>query len=528
MSETSSPAAAAAAASPLAPEWLAVPADLNELVPALWAHDAVRGPDGQLALAGLPVSDVKARYGSPVFVLSEADFRARARAFKDAFDSAFADICGGVDVYYAGKSFLCTAVAAWVREEGLRVDTASGGELAVALRAGTPGELIGLHGNNKSDAEIGRALDAGVGRIIVDSLDELERVAAIAAARGTDTPGSGVDGAEAPRAKVMLRLTPGVHAHTHEFIATAHEDQKFGLSMAPGTASAGFSGAGSEGAESSGAGAGSASMAEEAVAAAAGHDSIELLGVHCHIGSQIFEPEGFEAAAVKLLAFVADMRAAYGVELPELDLGGGYGIAYVPGDTPRPPAEIATALAGVVRETCAALGITAPRISIEPGRAIVGSTTFTLYEVGTIKDVVVDVPGVDAPGAGAQNAGATAVRRYVSVDGGMSDNPRPVLYDADYSVVLANRASDAPPQLTRVVGKHCESGDIVVRDAYLPADVRAGDLLAVPGTGAYCWALSSNYNYLTRPGVLAVRDGEARWIVRPETEDDLLSRDMGL
>lgn len=500
-------------ASPLAPEWLAVPADLNELVPALWAHDAARGPGGQLTVAGLAAADIKARFGSPVFVLSEADFRARARAFKDAFDSAFADVCGGVDVYYAGKSFLCTAVAAWVREEGLRVDTASGGELAVALRAGTPGELIGLHGNNKSDAEINRALDAGVGRIIVDSLDELERVAAIAAARGTDTPGTGRDGAEAPRAKVMLRLTPGVHAHTHEFIATAHEDQKFGLSMAPGTASAGFASAGN----------GAPSMAEEAVAAAAGHDSIELLGVHCHIGSQIFEPEGFEAAAVKLLGFVAEMRAAYGVELAELDLGGGYGIAYVAGDTPRPPAEIATALAGVVRETCATLRITAPRISIEPGRAIVGSTTFTLYEVGTVKDVVVDVPEADG-----LNTGATAVRRYISVDGGMSDNPRPVLYDADYSVVLANRVSDAPAQLTRVVGKHCESGDIVVRDAYLPADVRAGDLLAVPGTGAYCWALSSNYNYLARPGVLAVRDGAARWIVRPETEDDLLSRDMGV
>jgi diaminopimelate decarboxylase len=502
-------------ASPLAPGWLELPADLNELVPALWAHDVARTAGGELAVGGLPVSEIKAAHGSPVFVLSEPDFRARARAFKTAFDAAFDDVCGGVDVYYAGKSFLCTAVAAWVREEGLRLDTASGGELAVAARAGTPGGLIGLHGNNKSDAEIRRALEMGVGRIIVDSLAELERVAAIAAARGTDAPG-----AEAPRARVMLRLTPGVHAHTHEFIATAHEDQKFGLSMAPGTASAGFAGAGNGGA---GGADSPASMAEEAVAAAAAHDSIELLGVHCHIGSQIFEPEGFEAAAVKLLEFVADMRSAYGVQLPELDLGGGYGIAYVPGDTPRPPAEIAQALAGVVRATCARLGITAPRISIEPGRAIVGPTTFTLYEAGTVKDVVVDVPEAAAP-----EEGRTAVRRYVSVDGGMSDNARPVLYDADYSAVLANRTSDAPAQLARVVGKHCESGDIVVRDVYLPADVRAGDLIAVPGTGAYCWALSSNYNYLARPGVLAVRDGTARWIVRGETEDDLLSRDMGV
>ncbi|MDQ4490538.1 diaminopimelate decarboxylase [Sinomonas sp. ASV486] len=518
-------------ASPLAPEWLAVPADLNRLVPELWAHDVARRPgggvaSGELAVGGLGVGDIKSAYGSPVFVLSEPDFRARARAFKTAFDAAFADICGGVDVYYAGKSFLCTAVATWVREEGLRLDTASGGELAVAERAGTPGELIGLHGNNKSDAEIRRALDYGVGRIIVDSLDELERVARIAAERGTDTPGA-VDGTEAARAKVMLRLTPGIHAHTHEFIATAHEDQKFGLSMAPGTAGTGFSGSGFDGET----GAGTASMAEEAVAAAAGHDSIELLGVHCHIGSQIFEPEGFEAAALRLISFVAAMREAYGVGLPEMDLGGGYGIAYVPGDAPRPPAEIATALAAVVRDACARHGITPPRISIEPGRAIVGSTTFTLYEVGTVKDVVVDVPVVDVPVVDAPDGatpGLTAVRRYISVDGGMSDNARPVLYDADYSVVLANRTSHAAAQLTRVVGKHCESGDIVVRDAYLPSDVRAGDLLAVPGTGAYCWALSSNYNYLARPGVLAVRDGAARWIVRGETEDDLLSRDMGV
>ncbi|GAB4099749.1 diaminopimelate decarboxylase [Sinomonas halotolerans] len=513
-----------AAPSPLAPAWLTLPADLNALEPKMWAHDAERGPDGQLAVGGLTVAELKARFGTPLFVLSEPDFRARARAFKDAFDSAFADICGGVDVYYAGKSFLCSSVAAWVAQEGLRLDTASGGELAVAAKAGLPGELIGLHGNNKSDSEIARALDMGVGRIIVDSLAELERVARIAADRGTDTPGAGAGGGEAgteaPRAKVMLRLTPGVHAHTHEFIATAHEDQKFGLSMAPGTASAGFEG------EHGGT---AASAAEEAVAAAVDHDSIELLGVHCHIGSQIFEPEGFELAAVKLLEFIAQMRSAYGAGLPELDLGGGYGIAYLPGDAPRPPGEIAEALAGVVRATCGRLGIAPPRISIEPGRAIVGSTTFTLYEAGTVKDVVVDLPGGSADSGGAAaETGATAVRRYVSVDGGMSDNARPVLYDADYSVTLAGRASDAPAQLSRVVGKHCESGDIVVRDAYLPDDVGAGDLLAVPGTGAYCWALSSNYNYLARPGVVAVSGGTARWIVRGETEEDLLSRDMGV
>ncbi len=480
-------------ASPLAPEWLAVPGDLNALQAPMWAAGVEKNDAGEVTVDGLSVSELKEQFGTPLFVMSESDFRARARAFKDAFDAAFADICGGVDVYYAGKSFLCTAVASWVAEEGLRLDTCSGGELAVAARAGIDGSNLGLHGNNKSDAEINRALDMKLGRIVVDSLDELERVAKIASSRGEV-------------AKVMLRLTPGVHAHTHEFIATAHEDQKFGLSMAgDSTEEAGLS------------------AAEEAVAAATSYDSVELLGLHCHIGSQIFEPDGFAVAAEKLLGFLAAMQSKYSIVMPELDLGGGYGIAYTPVDTPRPPAEIAQAMAAVVRSKCAEVNITPPRISIEPGRAIVGSTTFTLYEVGTLKTV-----RVDAPEGEEVQKNVTYPRRYVSVDGGMSDNARPVLYDADYSAILASRDSDAAPQLSRVVGKHCESGDIVVRDVYLPADVAAGDLLAVPGTGAYCWALSSNYNYLARPGVVAIRDGAARLIVRGETEEDLLNRDMGV
>ena len=488
-------------ASPLAPEWLELPADLNALPPLLWAKGVERNDDGELTIDGIPVRRLREQFGTPLFVMSESDFRSRARAFKDAFDEAFADICGGVDVYYAGKSFLCTAVASWVADEGLRLDTCSGGELAVAARAGIDGARLGLHGNNKSDAEINRALDMNVGRIVVDSLAELERVAKIASDRGET-------------AKVMLRLTPGVHAHTHEFIATAHEDQKFGLSMA------------GDSTDESG-----LSAAEEAVAAATSYPSIDLLGIHCHIGSQIFEADGFALAAAKLLDFLAAMQAKYSITLPELDLGGGYGIAYTPADTPRPPAEIAQAMAAVVRSKCAELGIPAPRISIEPGRAIVGSSTFTLYEVGTLKTVRVDSPAdsrgsIDPIDSGSVNV--THPRRYVSVDGGMSDNARPVLYDADYSAILASRASTAAPQLSRVVGKHCESGDIVVRDVYLPEDVAAGDLLAVPGTGAYCWVLSSNYNYLARPGVVAVRDGFPRLIVRGETEEDLLNRDMGV
>lgn len=471
------------AVSPLAPEWLSYPTDANALQPLMWARDVSRSDAGELEISGIPAGTLAEEFGTPLFVVSEADFRARAREFKDSFDAAFAQLCGGVDVYYAGKAFLCTEVARWVTEEGLRLDTCSGGELAVARRAGIDGAWLGLHGNNKSDAELTRALDMGLGRIVVDSLAELDRLGALAASRGE-------------QANVMLRLTPGVHAHTHEFIATAHEDQKFGLSMAADPELDGQSPAGL------------------AVAAALAHPGIRLLGLHCHIGSQIFEPEGFELAARRLLGFLAEVKAVHGVELPELDLGGGYGIAYTEADTPRPPAEIARAMAAVVGATCAELGLAVPRISIEPGRAIAGPTTFTLYRTGTVKTVRVDTPDGTSP------------RRYVAVDGGMSDNARPVLYDADYSAVLASRASEDDAVMSRVVGKHCESGDIVVRDVYLPADTADGDLLAVPGTGAYCWALSSNYNYIARPPVVAVLDGAARLIIRGETEEDLLARDV--
>ncbi|GAA3692493.1 diaminopimelate decarboxylase [Zhihengliuella alba] len=469
------------AASALAPAWLSYPADANALRGPLWAAGVARNDDGEVAVQGLPVSELAREFGTPLIVLDEDDFRARARAFRDAYDEAFADLGGGVDVYYAGKAFLSVDVARWVTEEGLRLDTASGGELAVARRAGVPAENLGLHGNNKSVAEIETALTLGLGRIIVDSLDELERLGAIAERLGVT-------------GRVMLRLTPGVHASTHEYIATAHEDQKFGLSMVDD---------------------GGGAPADRAVAAALAHPRIELLGIHAHIGSQIFDAAGFAVAAQKMLGFLARVRDEHGVELPELDLGGGYGIAYTEQDTPRPPAELAAAMAGVVRETLAEHGLTAPRLSIEPGRAIVGPAAFTLYEAGVRKTVQVDHPEGTLP------------RRYISVDGGMSDNARPVLYDADYTAVLASRVTDSDAIVSRVVGKHCESGDIVVRDVYLPEDVAAGDLLAVPATGAYCWALASNYNYLGRPAVVAVRGGRARVIIRRETEDDLLARDMG-
>ncbi len=468
---------------PLAPEWLSLPEDANALRPDEWASDVQRGEDGELTVAGVGVRALAEEFGTPLFVMSEADFRLRARTFREAFSQAFREIGTEADVFYAGKAFLCTSVVRWAAEEGLNLDTCSAGEMLVGQRGGMPGERMGLHGNNKSRAEIARALDFGLSRIVTDSLAELALVEEVAASKGVTAP-------------VMLRLKPGVHAHTHEAISTAHEDQKFGLSMVAEDGDR-------------------RSEAHEAAARAHASEHLELLGVHAHVGSQIFEPTGFELTAEKLLTFLGEFRDEHGVELPELDLGGGYGIAYTEADAPKAALDLARASAAVVQRVCSALSLTVPRISIEPGRAIVGSTTFTLYEAGTIKDVRVD------------DAGRSALRRYVAVDGGMSDNPRPVLYDADYSAVLASRSSQDAGMLSRVVGKHCESGDIVVKDVYLPADVRAGDLLAVPGTGAYCWALSSNYNYLTRPAVAAVADGRARLIVRRETEEDLLSRDLG-
>lgn len=471
------------AISPLAPAWLSFPDDANALVPNQWAAGVSRADNGELAVQGIGVSALAQEFGTPLFVLDEDDFRARARGFKQAFDEAFKDLCGGVDVYYAGKAFLSTEVARWVTAEGLRLDTCSGGEMMIARVAGVPAENLSLHGNNKSVSEITTAIESGVGRIVVDSLDELERVGTIANNLGI-------------KANVMLRLTPGVHASTHEAIATAHEDQKFGLSMiqlgeTPAPAAA-------------------------AVSFALSHPDVNLLGLHAHIGSQIFEAEGFELAAQKLMGFLAVIKDTHGVELPELDLGGGYGIAYTEVDAPSSPVTLAAAMAATVSQTAAELGIKIPRISIEPGRAIAGSSTFTLYETGVRKTVHVEAAD-----------GELAPRRYISVDGGMSDNARPVLYEADYTAVLASRVTERDPIISRVVGKHCESGDIVVRDVYLPDDIAAGDLLAVPGTGAYCWALSSNYNYLGRPGVVAVRQGEARAIIRRETEADLLARDLG-
>lgn len=453
-----------------------------------WSSGVRRRADGEVEVAGVPVSELAAEHGTPAYVLDEADFRARARAYRTAFEAAFEEVGAGVDVYYAGKALLTVAVARWATQEGLRVDTASGGELAVALRAGVPGAAIGLHGNNKSDAEIFAALDAGVGRLIVDSLVEIERVAELAASRGVTAP-------------VMVRVTTGVHAGGHEYISTAHEDQKFGLSVHPGPD-------------------GGTSPALAALEAVVARPELELLGIHSHIGSQILDPSGFEAAARVVLQLRADLAARTEVLVEEVDLGGGYGIAYLPGEAALEPAPVARSVAQAVAAVSRELGTPLPRFSIEPGRAVAGPAGLTLYTVGTVKPVTVSAP---AEGSDA----ASFTRLYVSVDGGMSDNIRPALYGADYHAEVVNRASTAGTVLSRVVGKHCESGDIVVHEVMLPGDVRAGDLLAVPATGAYGRSMASNYNGLARPPVVAVADGASRVLVRRETLEDLLGLDLG-
>ncbi|MBA3265152.1 MAG: diaminopimelate decarboxylase [Nocardioidaceae bacterium] len=442
------------------PRWLRAPADPNPLIAPLWPVNVDKSDEGTVRVDGVDVRQLAEEFGTPLFVVDEADFRARARAFRDAFAPA--------DVYYAGKAFLSLAIASWVADEGLRLEVCSGGELALAVRAGFDPALLSLHGNNKSTAELTRAVELGVGHVIVDSFVEIERLGAIASAAGVRQP-------------VLIRVTTGVEAHTHAYIATAHEDQKFGFSIAGG-------------------------VARVAMERVQSHSALELVGLHCHIGSQIFDTSGFEVAARRVLALYAE-GLGDGTVLGELNLGGGFGIAYTTQDDPATPHQLAAATEALVERECLALGIDIPHLSIEPGRAIAGPSTFTLYEVGTVKRVALD---------------AGSSRLYVAVDGGMSDNIRAALYVADYSCTLASRRSNAPAILARVVGKHCEAGDIVVRDEFLPADVRPGDLLAVPATGAYCRSLASNYNHVPRPAVVAVRDGVARVIVRRETEEDLL------
>jgi diaminopimelate decarboxylase len=446
------------------------PEELLRLAPNVWPRNIARDETGVATVAGVPLTDLAQEYGTPLFVIDEDDFRSRCREIVSAFG-------GGKNVHYAAKAFWCSEIARWIDEEGLSLDVCTGGELTVALHADFPPERITFHGNNKSVAELTGAVKAGVGHIVLDSMTEIERLDAIAAEAGVVQD-------------VFVRLTVGVEAHTHEFISTAHEDQKFGLSVATGAAMA-------------------------AVGRVFATDHLRLVGLHSHIGSQIFDVAGFELAAHRVIGLLHEIVDQFGVDktaqISTVDLGGGLGISYLAPDDPPPMAELAAKLSAIVSNESAAAGLPTPRLVVEPGRAIAGPGTITLYEVGTVKDVDVS---------------ATANRRYVSVDGGMSDNIRTALYDAQYDARLVSRVSDAPAVLARIVGKHCETGDIVVRDAWVPGDVRPGDLLGVAATGAYCYSLSSRYNMIGRPAVIAVRAGRFRLILRRETVDDLLSLEV--
>ncbi len=464
-------------ANPLAPAWLAIPADANAIAPTVWSSGATRAGSGELTIAGLPASEIAAEYGTPVYVVDEADARGRARSIRESFDREFAAIGSSAKVYYAGKAFLTIEVARWMIADGLNIDVCSGGELAVVLAAGVDPSRLGLHGNNKSLLEIDRAVEVGVGAIVLDSFVEIERVAEAAARRGRVQP-------------VRLRINSGVHASTHEYLATAREDQKFGIPLAD---------------------------AEGAVAIIRSHESLRFLGLHSHIGSQIFESEGFVEAAHRL--FEVHARLLEGGQVPELNLGGGFGIAYTSADVAIPLHEIARRFAEIVAAAASARGVPVPVVAVEPGRAIIGPAGTTIYEVGTVKPVEVSLDG---------GGSTAAVRTYVSIDGGMSDNIRPALYAAEYSAALASRSSAAEPVVSRVVGLHCEGGDILVRDEFLPGDVAIGDLIAVPAAGAYSRSMASNYNHTPRPPVVSVRDGKVRTMLRRETLDDLLALDAGL
>ncbi|MDY5129427.1 diaminopimelate decarboxylase [Actinotignum urinale] len=436
-----------------------------------WSH-TVRRENGELRVGGVKVSQLVAAYGTPLYVIDEEDFRTRARRWVVAMNTSFADLAGA-RVFYACKALMSVGIARWVLEDGLALDTCSEGEFVTALAAGAKGHDIGLHGNNKSEREIMMALEHNISHMVVDSMAELRLVERIAENLGK-------------RANIVLRVTAGVHAGGHEFISTAHEDQKFGLSIQAG-------------------------QAWEAAQATVASPHLELVGLHSHIGSQILSVDAFSVAAQAVLDLRACIHNELACTVPELDLGGGYGIRYTGADaTPPEPEAYAELLATVVRAHGEKTGIAHPLVSIEPGRSIVGPAGLTLYTVGTTKNVQLD---------------DTHSRRYVSVDGGMSDNIRPALYDAQYTVAVANREARGEGTLSRVVGKHCESGDIVVHNVELPADVTAGDILATPATGAYGRVMASNYNMLSRPGVVAVHDGSSRVLIRRETVADQLALD---
>ncbi len=419
----------------------------------LLPRTAAVGPEGHLRVGDVDLLELAAEFGTPLFVYDEDHLRHACREALAAW---------GDGVAYAAKAFLCRAMARLAYEEGMHIDVASGGELHVALSAGVPAAKLVLHGNNKSEGELAQALDCGVGRIVVDSFDEIARLG-----RMLDAP-PGRTG----RPRALVRVTPGVEAHTHEYVRTGGEDSKFGFSVASGAAA-------------------------QAVAALELLPAVELVGVHAHIGSQVFDVSSFEQAAEVLGGFFAPLG------LPELVVGGGLGVPYVNGETAPTQAEWAAA----TRAACARSGVDpAVRLSAEPGRSIVATAGLTLYTVGTVKRL-------------------PNIRTYVSVDGGMSDNPRPVLYGSGYEVFLPRAVGAARPDPIRLVGKHCETGDLVVPDGFVPRGLSVGDIVATPVTGAYGYAMASNYNKVPRPAVVFVADGSARIVVRRETFEDLTRLD---
>ncbi|WP_311390280.1 diaminopimelate decarboxylase [Corynebacterium haemomassiliense] len=439
--------------------------DFNDLPAHVWPRCAKREEDGVVTIAGVPLSEIAAEYGTPVVVIDEDDFRSRCR------DMAAAFLAPG-NVHYASKAFLTRRVARWVDEEGLALDVASENELRIALAADFPPERITVHGNNKSDEFLRLCVESKVGHVVIDSHQELAQLEAVAKQAGV-------------KQDVFVRVKPGVDAHTHEFIATSHEDQKFGISLATGDALS-------------------------AATAAIASDWLELTGLHCHVGSQVFDAEGFKLAAERVLGLYAEIWKTQGVALGYLDLGGGYGIAYMPGESPLDVNAVARDLLAAVQEVADELGIAAPTVVVEPGRAIAGPSAVTVYTAGVIKDV---------------DTSFTTSRRYIAVDGGMSDNIRPSLYGALYDARVVNRFTDGALTDTRLVGSHCESGDILVEEASWPDDIAPGDLIALAATGAYCYSMASNYNAFGRPAVVSVRGGEVTPMVRRETVEDLIARE---
>lgn len=428
-----------------------------------WSSGVARDGRGVLTVGGVAVDTIAAEHGTPVYVVDGAELRARCRAYTEAF--------GPDHVIYASKAWPTTAILQVVAQEGLLIDVASGGEMHTALRAGVAPARIVLHGNNKSDVELDRALEVGVGRIVVDSMEELDRLDTLAGARGL-------------RAPVLLRITPGIEAHTHEYVRTGQDDSKFGFTLSLG-------------------------LADTALERTLACGNLHLIGIHAHIGSQVFGVDAFVANAEIAVDLLAHWRDAYGVELAEIDVGGGMGVAYTVDDDPVDVAELAAAMHAAIVARTQVHGLAVPKVLVEPGRAIVAPTTLTLYRVGVVKDL----PGLS---------------RWVAVDGGMSDNMRPALYGAVHPVILAGRDSHAQDGPVQLVGKHCESGDVLGTDLPLPRDVVAGDLLAAAVTGAYTEAMASNYNRLPRPAAVLVEDGSVRTIVRRETLDDLVRRDVPL